>query len=358
MHVAKCLSKILGIHPNMSLVIIKEVEMLIFKPKIPSSLRLQGISFLIKIRMPEQQRNMICEQLLKSFFSLFKIILGEKPKTEPEARCLKERKKSKKENKRFSNKRENPESEIQSKLLTKTLEGIMKTTKALAEKSGKVIEFVSENLKQLYIATYYGSMKVRVLSLYLIFQVEKESGEISERYYRSLYHLLNDPRISSLCSEQHILVNLLFRSLKVDTTYSRSAAFVKRLLQLSNKSPLPLSLAILLLLSHLLIYIPALAIGFHAPEDLDEEETQVTQETQEAQRDINTTTTNNNNMSNLLCIGEYDSGKREPIYSNADKTAYWEIIALTKHYHPTVAIWANKLLNSQPIEYNGISISI
>lgn len=51
--------------------------------------------------------------------------------------------------------------------------------------------------------------------------------------------------------------------------------------------------------------------------------------------------------------GEYDPFKREPIYSNADKVAWWELVVLSKHFHPSVAKWANILLEGEHIEYNG-----
>ena len=42
---------------------------------------------------------------------------------------------------------------------------------------------------------------------------------------------------------------------------------------------------------------------------------------------------------------KYDYQERNPLYCGADKTLTFELLAFTKHYHPTVVVFANKLLN-------------
>jgi len=46
---------------------------------------------------------------------------------------------------------------------------------------------------------------------------------------------------------------------------------------------------------------------------------------------------------------QYDARKRDPQYSNADKSRLWELIAFTKHFHPTVALYATQIINGQSI---------
>ena len=41
----------------------------------------------------------------------------------------------------------------------------------------------------------------------------------------------------------------------------------------------------------------------------------------------------------------YDFNERNPMYAGAEKTLTYELFALTKHYQPTVALFATKLLN-------------
>jgi ribosome biogenesis protein MAK21 len=41
----------------------------------------------------------------------------------------------------------------------------------------------------------------------------------------------------------------------------------------------------------------------------------------------------------------YDYTQRNPLYSGAEKTMTFELLHFSKHYHPTVALFANKLIN-------------
>lgn len=49
----------------------------------------------------------------------------------------------------------------------------------------------------------------------------------------------------------------------------------------------------------------------------------------------------------------YDAQERNPLYCGADKTLTFELLPFTRHYHPTVVVFANKLLNNEPVEYTG-----
>lgn len=42
---------------------------------------------------------------------------------------------------------------------------------------------------------------------------------------------------------------------------------------------------------------------------------------------------------------KYDCTERNPLYCGADKTLTFELLPFTRHYHPTVVVFANKLLN-------------
>lgn len=52
-------------------------------------------------------------------------------------------------------------------------------------------------------------------------------------------------------------------------------------------------------------------------------------------------------------VDKYDSLARNPLYCHADKCIETELVALANHYHPSVAVFANHLLNSESIIYKG-----
>ena len=45
--------------------------------------------------------------------------------------------------------------------------------------------------------------------------------------------------------------------------------------------------------------------------------------------------------------------KRDPQFTNADKTCLWEVLPLLHHFHPSVVEFAGLLLQGQPISYSG-----
>lgn len=51
--------------------------------------------------------------------------------------------------------------------------------------------------------------------------------------------------------------------------------------------------------------------------------------------------------------GFYDPSKREPQYSRASLSCFWELTILAKHFHPSVSAWAKKLLDNDRISYGG-----
>jgi len=52
-------------------------------------------------------------------------------------------------------------------------------------------------------------------------------------------------------------------------------------------------------------------------------------------------------------IYEYAPGKREPKFANADKSCFWELNLLSKHFHPTVAKWAQFIVSGEEFKYKG-----
>ncbi|KAL0810615.1 hypothetical protein ABMA28_010731 [Loxostege sticticalis] len=52
-------------------------------------------------------------------------------------------------------------------------------------------------------------------------------------------------------------------------------------------------------------------------------------------------------------ITEYNPFARNPMFAGADRTAYVELLPLAQHFHPSVKLFAEKLLGEQIIQYSG-----
>jgi ribosome biogenesis protein MAK21 len=56
------------------------------------------------------------------------------------------------------------------------------------------------------------------------------------------------------------------------------------------------------------------------------------------------------NATSKLNSNAYNPRKREPEFSNADRSCLWELIPLAAHHHPSVSLFASRILQSQPFD--------
>lgn len=93
-----------------------------------------------------------------------------------------------------------------------------------------IISF-DKHMDTLFKITHAGTFNTSIQSLQLIAQVAKSRPLIADRYYKTLYDSLIDPRLHT-SSKQAMYLNLVFKSLKSDESLPRVMSFVKRLLQM------------------------------------------------------------------------------------------------------------------------------
>jgi ribosome biogenesis protein MAK21 len=56
---------------------------------------------------------------------------------------------------------------------------------------------------------------------------------------------------------------------------------------------------------------------------------------------------------NKFALGTYDPLARNPLFCGAENTLQWELTRLGNHFHPSVALFAQNLLDGVPIKYSG-----
>lgn len=183
------------------------------------------------------------------------------------------------------------------------------------------------HLNTLYKITHSTNFNTSIQALVLVQHVVKEQDLDSDRYYRTLYESLMDPRLVN-SSKQGIYLNLLFKSLKNDIkNVPRILAFVKRILQVCtlwlNVGAIAGMLYLLMELTKTYPQILDLMEGMEARVNLDMKEAAGPEEL-------------------------YDPKKRNPTFANADKTCFWEIAQFLNHYHPTIAVYAQSFIDGTP----------
>jgi ribosome biogenesis protein MAK21 len=95
---------------------------------------------------------------------------------------------------------------------------------------------LNKHIDTLFLITHTSTFNISLQALLLIQQIASSMSSsllaksITDRYYRTLYASLHDPRLAS-SSKQAMYLNLLFKSLKSDEDNERVKAFVRRFVQ-------------------------------------------------------------------------------------------------------------------------------
>ncbi|KAA8915722.1 hypothetical protein TRICI_002129 [Trichomonascus ciferrii] len=175
-----------------------------------------------------------------------------------------------------------------------------------------------KHIDTLYQVTHSANFNTSLQALILIHQISRSQGTLIDRYYRTLYESLLDPRLAA-SSKLRLYLNLLFKSLKEDTNVERSKAFTKRIVQMAaNWLSIGIVSAAIFLIMELEKTVPALRSLLTGERSLPKGES-----------------------------GEYDGRKRDPVHSHAGNSQLWELVPLLHHFHPTVEHYASGYLDNE-----------
>jgi len=214
-------------------------------------------------------------------------------------------------------------------------------------------ESFEKHLDTLFKVTHSSNFNTSIQALMLIQQLHGSHQGSVDRFYRTLYESLLDPRLLT-SSKQALYLNLLFRALRSDINIKRVKAFAKRFLQVVAMHQPSFTCGTLYLLRELEGFFANLEAFIDQPEEDDDEE--------ENFKDVQEATTNdhgppkeNAQSSSSRQNPEaqrsqrYDGRKRDPEYSNADHSSLWELTPFLNHYHPSVSLFATRLLTHSPM---------
>ena len=262
----------------------------------------------------------LARKILEIYFGLFKVLLrgdSDQPKKEAPKTDQKMNRKAVKRQKE-QEEAEKTEEEMTEKMLAQILTGINRSFPFADLKT----EAFDAQLDTLYRITHSSNFNTSVQALILIQMIIQTKDISADRFYRTLYESLLDPRLIT-SSKQVMYLNLLYKSMKADVSAKRVQAFVKRLLQILSIHDPPFVCSALYLVSEVGKSFPAIHSMASDPEQPDEDVAQ---------------------NGNGTVAAVYDPRKRDPLYSHADKSCLWELLPLESHFHPSVSLFANRLL--------------
>merc|ERR1719391_987805 len=350
---AKAMYQLTGLlekHPAMRMVVVTEVERLLYRQNINPKAQYYGICFLSTIILDRTNSDELAARLITIYFSFFKVSVTK--------------------------------GEVDTKLMKALLTGVNRAFPYASLAPGTL----EEQLGTMHKLVHMVSFNTAIQALTLLHQVMEGREAVTDRFYTALYRKILDPALSS-SSKQVMFLNLLFKAIKADPSEERIRAFIKRLLQVAEAQPSQLLCGLLFLLSEVLKARPELgnlcnflkeeAGGVQKfkdeddddddeehyedvkEEDADPEEAQDAENTKVKKEDAAVVAPgwtfkgaagSSSAHSERNC---YDPTARNPLYCGAGRTALWELERLSNHFHPSAALFASNLLAGQSISYSG-----
>ncbi|KAJ3051445.1 hypothetical protein HK097_007531, partial [Rhizophlyctis rosea] len=386
------LAQLLLQHPNMKLVVVREVERLLFRPNVGERARYYAVTFLNQVILSrKKEEESVANKLVEIYFAVFDDLVKQnkeearKPASggedgEKEEKGGKEKGrwrdgkkgaggkggKGGKGAKGKKGKGGKGDSAEKTEDVVKDIDGIdAKMMAALLTGVNRAFPFAKiadevfeKHLNTLFTISHIGTFNISIQSLTLIHQVQSSTSSVSDRFYRALYETLLDTRLYT-ASKQALYLNLLYRSLKSDTSLKRSKALIKRIVQTCAHAQVPFVCAGLFLIGEIMKGRPGLFGMCTVAEDDDDEERFVDAPDEDEEEIMEAKPAMEDGAEEEVVpqkenkVGhvevKYDGRKRDPTFANADRSCLWELSQFSSHYHPTVALYAHTLLSGHPI---------
>ena len=185
---------------------------------------------------------------------------------------------------------------------------------------------LSKHIDTLFRITHSSNFNTSIQALMLIQQLTQSHQIGTDRFYRTLYESLLDPRVAT-SSKQSLYLNLLFKALKNDMNVRRVKAFVKRIVQVLGMHQPGFICGVFYLIRELEKTFVGLRSLYEQPEDNDSDEEEVFRDVPDEDDEPPVVDETANSKPQKPTNG-YDPRKRDPEHSNADKTCLWELVSL------------------------------
>ena len=214
-------------------------------------------------------------------------------------------------------------------------------------------------MDMLFKITHSSNFNTSIQALILIQQLAASKRIAEDRFYRTLYESLLDPRL--ITSSKHAMyLNLLFRSIKADLNVRRVKAFAKRLLQVISLHQPPFICGVLYLLRELQGTFPGLSSLLKDPEEWDEVDEVFLDMPESLEEDALAEVSQvdfrhpDRSHDEKMTHSRYDGRKRDPEHSNADKSCLWELVSsnYVDSLQPLIILLAPVYYTFSPVGHN------
>lgn len=332
--------QLLTIHPGMKSIVINIIEQeVLLRPGQTIRTKYYAINTLNQTILSTKEPQ-IADTLVRTYFDLFVGLLKmgalDSAGTRDEKKSFKKKLGNKDTKSAADKPGAVPDTETAEKLVSAILTGVNRAVPF----SNTDDEALESHLDTLFKITHSSNFNTAIQALMLVQQLSVTKHIATDRFYRTLYESLLDPRLIR-SSKQALYLNLLFRSLKNDIDVRRVKAFVKRMLQVCYLHEPSFVCGILFLVAQLEDSFPDLKTLINEPEEDGEE----------GEFYVDAPVDGSESAPLPRHTGHkreaYDGRKGDPRWSNADQSCLWEIIPYFRHFHPSVSVFATNLITRQ-----------
>lgn len=312
-------------HPLMKSTIITALEEFVFRPGQPLHAKYYAVITLNQTILSTKEEK-VASQLIDIYFALFVSLLkSPKDQVTPKAKLKAKKGKKKKKGKSTAEeaKQQQHDDQMKEKVISAVLTGVNRAYPFATSDS----ERLTKHIDTLFRITHSSNFNTSIQALLLIQQLTTTHQVAAERFYRTLYESLLDPRVAT-SSKQAQYLNLLYRALKDDLNMQRVKAFVKRIMQVLVLHQPSFICGVFFLIRELEKKFPSLTSLVDEPEadESDDEEVFRDVPDEEDERRSVSTAATDESSSRPKRTG-YDPRKRDPQHSNADKACLWELVS-------------------------------
>ncbi|KAK9463392.1 CBF/Mak21 family-domain-containing protein [Lipomyces oligophaga] len=342
-------------HPAMKRVIVNGMTELIFRPGADYHARYYGMVTLNQTIVTGKESD-LANILMEAYFNLFERLMAEnrlakedkavEKKVKKKGRW-KDKEKGKQNGNQTNQKAVKISPEAQEEANMKLLSAILTGLNRAFPYSSLEDEVFKKHLAVIYDVARSGNFNTRVQALMFLYQISNSNEVQSNRFYRTLYESLLDPRVI-ISSKQALYLNLVFKAIKSDINPDRVKAFAKRLAQVALETlNVGFCAGVVYLLNELETTSPFLRTLLTEPPDTADD-------AEEVFRDVPDDSDDEEERKAIqpakpsIQVPEYNGKIHDPIRSNASFSCLWEITLLVRHFHPTIAHFAENYMQGDP----------
>ncbi len=375
------LQQLIRKHPGMKGVVVDELEALIFRDGVSQRAQYYALVFMTEIPLARQTDTQLAKRMIALYIRMFTAVADEERARKLAAKgggkkgdgskgrrvgkkarwgengAPKNNHRRKLKNKRKMKNRAGHAGDnvgnAQTKLMRALLQGINRAF-AYADCEGHETEEMTDTLFRM---VHHAPFATGVQALMLLLHVMVARSALSARFYRTLYSKLFDDQLRS-ASKHTMFLNVVYKSMKMDTEPSRVRAFAKRLLQTCLSMGASFTCGVLFLLSEVAKAQPELKAAIAGAREEAHPAAEEEEEEEDRRRNGGTRgdadEDGDGNRSRGRSATQYDPTKRDPLHARAEYCRLWELTALSDHFHPSVREFTKSLLTApHKIAYSG-----